>query len=254
MSGKFTSTNPALNVERIYQNSQVNSSYSYGEDSSNALMTLKGTAYKSLFLIAICFLVAISVMDQTFGVPSYGVLVALMFVGVGLVFAVNKFLKAAPYLAVLYAGVEGYILGVISLLIEAKYPGVALQAVIATIATAGGMFVGFSTGFLKVTEKLKSFIISATLGIGLFYLVSIVLRLFGVNFNLFDGSPLGIGLSVLLCGVAAFNLLLDFDNIANLHGRVEKNYEWVCGVGLLATLVWLYIEILKLLAQLQERD
>ena len=119
-----------------------------------------------------------------------------------------------------------------------------------------GMLLAYSSGWIKVTERLRSGIVAATGGIMIFYLASFVLGFFGISIpGVFDGGLIGIGFSLIVVGVAAFNLLLDFDLIDNLVLQgAPKHLEWYGAFGLIVTLVWLYLEILRLLAKLQSDD
>ncbi|HTY94510.1 MAG TPA: Bax inhibitor-1/YccA family protein, partial [Steroidobacteraceae bacterium] len=156
----------------------------------------------------------------------------------------------ATYLAIPYAGLEGLAMGAISATLERRYPGIAIQAVGLTFAVFAAMLVAYRTGLIRVTERFRAVVIGATLGIGLLYLATIVLGLFHVNVPILNsGSPLGIGISLVIIGVAALNLVLDFDIMESGAARGAPKYmEWFSAFGLLVTLVWLYMEILRLLA------
>lgn len=164
--------------------------------------------------------------------------------------------KASPITAPLYAALEGVFLGLFSALFEAAYAGIVLQAVALTICVLGCLLFLYATRVIPVTENLKIGIVAATGGIALVYLASIVLSFFGVQIPYIHGSGwIGIGFSLFVAGVAAMNLVLDFDFIEQGSKRPTPKYmEWYAGFGLLVTLVWLYLEILKLLAKLRNRD
>jgi uncharacterized YccA/Bax inhibitor family protein len=168
----------------------------------------------------------------------------------------------APVTAPLYAAVEGVFLGNISALYDFLYAakfqgtgGIALQAVMLTAGTLFVMLFVYSTGLVRVSEKLKAGIITATGALALFYIVTMLLGFFGVSMPLvFSSSPLGIGFSVFVVGLAAFNLLLDFDFIEKAaYAGAPKYMEWYGAFGLMVTLIWLYLEILRLLAKLSDR-
>lgn len=159
----------------------------------------------------------------------------------------------AAYIAPLYGLLEGLFIGAISVVVNnafaAKYPGLVLQAVGLTFGVAIAMFLLYNFRVIKATEKFKSVVIGATVGIGIFYLLSMLLRLFGVTLPfMYDSSALSIGISIFIVGIAALNLILDFDMIEQGAERgAPKFMEWYGAFGLLVTLVWLYMEILRLL-------
>ena len=158
----------------------------------------------------------------------------------------------ARILGPIYALAQGVFLGAISAAYNANQSGIVVQAVGATLGVFAVMLVLYKSRIIKVTNRFRRNIIMATLGLGLFYLVSIVLSLFGVTVPFInDASLLGIGFSIFAAGLAAMNLALDFDLIE--RGSKEgwpKQMEWFCAFGLLITLVWLYLELLRLLSKL----
>ncbi|MFO0892869.1 MAG: Bax inhibitor-1/YccA family protein [Isosphaeraceae bacterium] len=159
----------------------------------------------------------------------------------------------APWTSPVYAAMQGVFLGALSQVIEMRAPqiyrGIALQAVMLTVGTLMVMLFLYGSRVIRVTERLRAGIIMATGALCLFYLASIVLRLFGVQIPfLFSATPLGIGFSLFVVGLAAFNLLLDFDFIEEASARQAPKYmEWYGAFGLILTLVWLYLEMLRLL-------
>jgi uncharacterized YccA/Bax inhibitor family protein len=157
--------------------------------------------------------------------------------------------------APLYAAAEGLVLGVISHIFNVKYPGIAANAVLLTFSVLGLFLFLYATRIVKVTNGMKLAIIAATGGIFVVYMIDLVLRLFGHGVPLiYSTSPLGIGVNLLICGIAAFNFFLDFDAIERfIRGGAPKYMEWYSGLALLITLVWLYLEILRLLSKLQSR-
>lgn len=163
--------------------------------------------------------------------------------------------KTAPYLVPLYAFAEGAALSGLSCFFEAQFPGIVMRAVGLTFMTIFAMYFLYATKLIKVTEKFRSTIITMTFAVMIFYLIALVLGFFHVNIPmLYDSSLLGIGLSLFVTGLAAFNLLLDFDFIETASRNFyPKEYEWIGAFGLLVTIVWLYVEVLKLLARLQRR-
>ncbi len=221
-------------------------------------MTIGGTALKTAILLL--FVVAsgwwgwnqVDPAGGTYDIPSWWWIVMLAAVGLAIVTAFK------PQLAIvtgpLYAVAMGVSIGAISHIYDAAWDGIVLQAVMATMAVFFVMLVLFVTRTIRVTDRVRSVIIGATLGIALFYLASFVLSLFDVGIPLiWDSGTIGIGFSILIVGIAAFNLLLDFDLIERaVAARAPRSYEWYGAFGLMVTIVWLYIEILRLLAKLRD--
>lgn len=162
--------------------------------------------------------------------------------------------KYAAFLTPIYAILEGLFLGALSALFESMYPGIVMNAVMATFATFLVMLLSYRTGLIKVTDKLRSVVVIATGAIAVTYLLSWILGMFGIPMNfLHSNGAFGIGISVVVIIVAALNLLLDFDFIdRNAQMGVPKYMEWFSAFGLLVTLVWLYIEFLRLLSKLRD--
>lgn len=158
----------------------------------------------------------------------------------------------APISAPLYALAEGLVLGTISAIYEKQTQGIALQAALLTACTLLGLLGAYRSGLIRATENFKLGVFAATAGIALAYLLMFVVGLFGVKMSfLHDSSPLSIGISLVVVVVAALNLVLDFDFIEEgAKQGAPKHMEWYAAFGLLVTLVWLYLEILRLLAKL----
>lgn len=225
---------------------------------SSASMTVEGTAFKSLALLLILLVAAAFTWSQaSAGTLNPGIVLVGVFGGliVGLVTSFKPTL--APITGPIYAVLEGLFLGAVSFLINQRYPGknLASQAVLLTIATLFMMLVIYGTRIIRVTQRFAAGVIAATGAIMLVYLASMVLSLFHVAVPVIhDASPLGIGFSVAVVGLAAFNLLLDFDFIERGEARgLPKAMEWYGAFGLLVTLIWLYLEILRLLSKLNDR-
>lgn len=161
----------------------------------------------------------------------------------------------APYTAPAYAIAQGLFVGAISamynMMFETKMPNIITNAVGLTVCVAVAMYLLYQFKVIKVTQKFRSIIVMATVGIMLFYLVAMIARMFGVEMAfMHDSSPLGIGLSLFIVGIAALNLLLDFDMIdQGVAAGAPKYMEWFGGFALLVTLIWLYLEILRLLSR-----
>jgi uncharacterized YccA/Bax inhibitor family protein len=184
---------------------------------------------------------------------------ALAMVGiiVGFIAVIASYFKPmlAKYLGPVYAIGYGFAVGAISKGYETFYDGIVMQAVGATAAVFAVMLVLYRTRIIRVTDKFRRTIIFATLGIMVLYGISFLMSLFGAEIS-FINSPslLGIGFSVFVCGIAAMNLALDFDLIERgTKAGMPKAYEWVAALGLVVTIVWLYLELLRLLSKLQQR-
>lgn len=176
----------------------------------------------------------------------------------GFVFALVTIFKKtwAPITAPIYAILEGLVLGGISALLERSYPGIAIQAVSLTFAVMFVMLLAYKFGIIRATRGFKLGVIAATGGIALVYLVSMVMGLFfhrPLSF-LYAATPLGIGISLFIVIIAALNLIIDFDMIENAARMGAPKYmEWYGAFGLMVTLIWLYMEILRLLSKVRRR-
>ena len=222
-------------------------------------MTVEGTINKTGILLLIVVAVGAWAWQTMLSNPSLGR--TLMYTGmfggiiVGLVVAFKP--KFAPAGSMVYAGLQGLFVGGLSAVFEARYPGLVMQAVGLTVAVMFSMLFSYRTGLIKVTETFKKVIVFATMGIALFYLVSIIASFgFGAQISYFqteNASLFSIGMSVVICAVAALNLVLDFDFIERgSESNMPKHFEWYGAFGLMVTIVWLYIELLRLLAKLRD--
>ncbi|MEO6570841.1 MAG: Bax inhibitor-1/YccA family protein [Ilumatobacteraceae bacterium] len=180
-----------------------------------------------------------------------------LIVGFGLTLLLVFRPHLAKFVAPAYAIAEGFFVGSISRMYETYYDGIVVQAAGATIAVFAVMLVLYRTRIIKVTERFRRVVVAATIGVMVFYGVCMLIRLFaGADSISFLQSPslLGIGFSVLVAGLAAFNLALDFDFIERgAKAGLDKNFEWYAAFGLLVTIVWLYLELLRLLSKLRQR-
>jgi uncharacterized YccA/Bax inhibitor family protein len=180
-----------------------------------------------------------------------------MIVGIGLTFLLMFKPHLAKFIAPIYAIAEGFFIGAISRMYETFYDGIVVQAAGATIAVFVAMLVLYRTGIIRVTDRFRKIVVSATIGVMLFYGVTLLISLFaGPDSVSFLASPslLGIAFSIFVAGLAAFNLALDFDFIERgAKQGLDKNFEWYAAFGLLVTIVWLYLELLRLFAKLRER-
>lgn len=155
-------------------------------------------------------------------------------------------------LVLLYSAAMGIALGGVSGVFDRIYPGIALQAIVGTAGVFIGMLVVYKTGAVRVTPRFTKWLMGALVGVVILMIFNLVMSLFGVNTGLRDGGPLAIGFSLLVIGVAAFSLLLDFDQADQaIRGGAPAGFAWYVAFGLMTTLVWLYIEILRLLSYLR---
>jgi uncharacterized YccA/Bax inhibitor family protein len=255
MSGGLTvaTSNPAFSRDLFPGYEQV-----YGTPASTT-MTVQGTVGKTFVLLAIILgtgaLAWNAAASQTLG---YGLLAGA---GIGgfIVAMITMFKPTvAPWTAPLYAALEGVLLGAISQVVERMYGGgIALQAVTLTCGVLFIMLFLYATRIIRVTDKLKMGIVMATSALCLFYLIAMVLSFFHVGVPLlFSATKYGIAFSLFVVGLAAFNLLLDFDFIEKAAATSAPKYmEWYGAFGLMVTLIWLYLEILRLLMKLaSQRD
>jgi uncharacterized YccA/Bax inhibitor family protein len=191
------------------------------------------------------------VTAQTIDIPGW-TWVALI-VGTILAFVCIFKPKASPFLAPLYALAEGIFLGAISKAFESQWDGIVFQAILATIAVFFATLALYVFGVVKVTRRFQMIVIGATAGVFVLYFGTFLLSLFGADISFWnDPTPLGIAISVIICVIASLNLFLDYEFIsqASKHGA-PKYMEWFGAFGLMVTLVWLYLEILRLLAKLR---
>ncbi len=249
------SSNPILKEKAFSKEATFDSSIS---------MTINGTIEKTGILLFILIIAAAYTWgiffnsgdtENAMGSMS-GWLIGGALGGFAVAIAMMFMKKYAGFLAPIYAILEGLFLGAISAIFESMYPGIVMNAVLSTFATFLAMLFAYRTGLIKVTEKLRSIIVIATGAIAVMYLLSWIMGMFGVGMSfLHDSSMLSIGISVFVIIIAALNLLLDFDFIEKSSAMGAPKYmEWFGAFGLLVTLVWLYIEFLRLLSKLQSRN
>jgi uncharacterized YccA/Bax inhibitor family protein len=241
--------NPALNVNSFRVDQAV----------SGEAMTLSGTVNKTGILLICVVATAAWSWNRFFHAPTSDTVLPLGAIGGigGFILALVTIFKKewSPVTSPIYALLEGLALGGISAVFELRYPGIAMQAVGLTFGTLFVLLLAYRSGLIRVTEKFKLGVVAATGGIAVFYLIEFVLGFFGVHFAAINGSGLlGIGFSVVVVIVAALNLVLDFDFIeSGVNAGAPKYMEWYGAFGLIVTLVWLYLEILRLLAKLNSR-
>lgn len=224
-------------------------------------MTLNGTVNKTGALLLLSVITAAFAWSQIEFTPE-GPTGAMPYLAGGaiggLVLAlVTVFKKAwAPVTAPLYALVEGFFLGAISAMYNHLYQGIVMQAVLLTFGTLFALLFAYRSGLIKATENFKLGVVAATGGIFLVYLASMVLGFFDIQIPMIhESGMIGIGFSLFVVVIAALNLVLDFDFIeSGVEHGAPKYMEWYGAFGLMVTLVWLYVEFLRLLAKLQSRD
>lgn len=222
------------------------------------VMTVNGTINKSYLLLA-CLIggavLAIYILSN-FGVAFLPLIAVSSIAGLILALITVFSPKSAPLTAPLYGVVEGIFLGTVSLVLESMFPGIVLQAVALTGGVFLMMLVAYKFGYIKATEQFKSGVIMATGAVFVVYLMSWILRMFGTTIPyIHEGGLIGIGFSLVVVGIAALNLILDFATIEEgAEDQLPKYMEWYAAFGLMVTLVWLYLEILKLLAKLRGND
>ncbi|MBI4436224.1 MAG: Bax inhibitor-1/YccA family protein [Candidatus Omnitrophica bacterium] len=238
--------NPALNAQ-TFTNIAVR---------TDQAMTIQGTVNKTGISLLLLFMTASWVWGKTLsgaGIPVLAWLGALA----GFVVAIATVFKKewAPVTAPLYAALEGLFLGGISAVFEAQFPGVVIQAVALTFGTLLALLLAYTSRLIRPTENFKLGVVAATGGICLVYLISFIMSFFGGRIPLIhEASPIGIGFSLVVVVIAALNLVLDFDFIEQGATRgVPKYMEWYAAFGLMVTLIWLYLEMLRLLSKVRSR-
>ncbi|MDA0944807.1 MAG: Bax inhibitor-1/YccA family protein [bacterium] len=235
------SSNPALTSRSFKDLERV----------SNRVMTLTGTVQKTGILLLLLLVSGY----WSWGSQSIGALAGLGAIGGFIIALVTVFKKHwSPITAPLYAVSQGLFLGSTSALFEATYPGIVVQAVALTAGTLFALLGAYQSGFIRATENFKLGIVAATGGICIVYLAQFILGFFGVSF-LSTSGPFSIVFSLVVVVIAALNLVMDFDFIEQGVAQGAPDYmEWFSAFGLMVTLIWLYIEILRLLAKLRSQD
>jgi uncharacterized YccA/Bax inhibitor family protein len=224
--------------------------------SADDAMTIGGTVNKTALALLILLVAASYTWNLGAGDSRVGMLTLVGLFG-GMIAAIATVIRKewAPVTTPAYAALEGLMLGGVSVVFEAQYPGLVSQAVFLTFGVLAVLLMAYRSGLIRATENFKLGVVAATGGIGLVYLIGFVMSFFGASIPLIHGSgPVGIAFSLVVVGVAALNLVLDFDFIEQGAERGAPKYmEWYAAFGLLVTLVWLYLEMLRLLAKLQDR-
>lgn len=244
------SANPALNKATFINISAT---------SIEGTMTIQGTVNK-VFIMLFLVVIAASYTWKFMGSQNLSALSAYMIGGAigGFIVAIITVFKKtwAPFTAPVYAVLEGLFLGGISAYFDAKYPGIVINAVALTFGTLFALLFAYKSGRIKVTQNFRLGVVAATGGIAFAYFFSFILGMFGINLGFIHGNGiLSIIISLVVVVVAAMNLVLDFDFIeSGAKSGAPKYMEWYGAFGLIVTLVWLYIEFLRLLAKLSSRN
>jgi len=252
--GFMSSSNPVLNDDKFRQAAET--AHMGGgmatTGTSAEPMTVNGAINKTFILTAIMLMTTVVGFMNPNPLFIWGGAIG------GLVVVIISSFKMewSPTLAPIYAALEGLFVGGISAMYASLFNGIIFQAVTLTLALLFMMLFLYKTQIIKVTQKFRSGVMMATGAILLVYVLNFVLSFFGMNVPfLHDGGMMGIGISLLIIGVASLNLLLDFDNFEKgAQYRAPKYMEWYCAMGLIITLVWLYLEILRLIAIFSSSD
>ena len=245
-------SNPALNKKTFTSLKGVSVA-------NNQVMTIQGTVSKTGILLFLAFVSASWTWKQFFFFenPSVSLYITVGIIG-GLIAAMVGIFRpqASPIAAPIYAVFEGLFLGGVSSMFEMRFPGIVIQAVGLTFGTLLALLFAYKSRIIKPTENFKLGVAAATGGVFFMYMASFVLGFFGISIPFIHGSGIfGIGISIVIVIIAALNLVLDFDFIEQgAEEETPKFMEWRAALGLMITLVWLYIEILHLLSKLRGRD
>jgi len=238
------SGNPTLSEQSFQELGQ-------GRTAAGQQMTIEGTINKTGALFLILMLGASISWFAPSSIFMWGGAIGGFIVAMVTIFKKEW----SPITAPIYAGLEGLFLGAVSVMYEQAYGGIVFNAVLLTLGVFAAMLMAYRSGLIEVTKRFRMGVVAATGGIALVYLASFILSFWGIQVSLIHGSGLmGIGFSLIIVGVAALNLVLDFDMIEKgAEAGAPKYFEWYTSFGLMITLVWLYIEILRLLSKLQRR-
>jgi len=255
----FKTSNPALGAKTFEEMARSQ----YGSGDVAARMTLNGTVNKTGILLVCAIATAGWTWFQFMQTRQIADVLPEIMIGAigGFICALVTIFKKewSPVTAPAYALLEGLVLGGISAVFELRYPGIAIQAVGLTFGTLFVMLFLYRTGVIKVTDKFRMGVVAATGGIALFYFVAFLLSFAGIRLNgvngVFGSGVIGIGFSLLVVGIAALNLVLDFDFVEKgVQVGAPKFMEWYGAFGIMVTLVWLYLEMLRLLSKFSRRN
>jgi uncharacterized YccA/Bax inhibitor family protein len=254
----FKSSNPAMKAFEKTENLSLGPTDQFVVDESQR-MTLNGTINKTGVLITIVIISAAWSWSYLTTNPSMYIPFFFMAFAAGIISAIwlVKKPEMSSKVAPVYAVFEGLFLGGLSMFLEARYPGIAMQAALATMATVIGMLVAYRTGIIKASPMFKKVIVTCGMGIGIYYLISIGASfIFDVNFSANrteNATGFGIALSVFTTAIAAFFLILDFDRVERgVTEGAPKFMEWYGAFALTVTICWLYFEMIRLIAKLRD--
>ena len=238
----FRSGNPALGSETFR---------GFGTDAWERNMTIQGTVNKTAFALLLLLVTATISWND----PNSAYIIIGIFGG--FIVAIITIFKQewAPLTVPIYALLEGLALGAISWIFEQSYPGIVAQAIFCTLGTLFALLLAYKSKLIKPTENFKLGVVAATGGICMIYMISIIMSLFGSGIPVIhEATPMGILFSLFVVVIAALNLVLDFDFIEQgAEMGAPKHMEWYGAFGLLVTLIWLYLEMLRLLAKMRSR-
>jgi len=240
-------TNPALS-QKIINN------FAYTSTEST-VMTVQGTINKVLILFMLTIAGAVYSWNKFLmgGPEAVSSFIAIGGIGGFILALLTIFNKKNSHIyAPIYAVLEGLFLGAISAFFASAYDGIVMRAVLLTMGVFFTMLFMYKTRMIRVTQKFRSGVIAATIGIAVAYFFSFILSLFGMNTSfMYGGGTFGIIISLVIVGIAALNLILDFDFIENgAQAGLPKYFEWYGAFGIMVTLIWLYMEILRLLSKI----
>jgi uncharacterized YccA/Bax inhibitor family protein len=243
--------NPALNAKTFTDVPRI------GDPAR--VMTIQGTVNKTLLMLVLVLIPAVWVWNKFFATGNPQAIMFWLYGGVvgGFIVALVTIFKKqwSPVTAPLYSVLEGLAIGGISSFFEAQFPGIVIQAVALTFGTLFCLLLAYKSRLIKVTAKFRLGVVAATGGIVLIYVITIVLGFFGIHMPyIHESGIIGIGFSLFVVIIAALNLVLDFDFIEKgAAAGAPKFMEWYAAFGLMVTLIWLYLEILRLLAKTRSR-
>lgn len=248
-TGVMRTANPTLS-EKLFSN--------FGHVYDSHKMTIEGAVNKTGLLLILLVIMGAFSWQAFLVFPEFALFGVIGSALAALVVAIVLIFKReyAAILAPIYALLEGVVLGVLSALFESLYSGIVMQAILVTIGVLFALLFAYKSRWVEATENFKLGVIAATGGIFVVYLISFIAGLFGVSIPyIHESGAIGIAFSLFVVVVAALNLVLDFDFIEKgaMHGA-PKYMEWYGAFGLLVTLVWLYLEVLKLLSKVRSRD
>jgi len=247
----FKSGNPALDKETFQE-------FAASEEATNS-MTLQGTVNKTGILLLLVFVSALYPWQEISETHNYESLITAFWISlvgaaaIGFWIAHNK--EHAGILAPIYAILEGFVLGELSALMNVRYPGIVFESLMLTFGIATSLLIIYKFEWIQPNENFKLIVSSATAGIVTYYIISLLLGFFGINAPLLnDSSVMGIIFSLFVVVIAAMNLVVDFDFIEDgVSRKCPKYMEWYGAFGIMVTIIWLYIEILRLLAKSRRR-